>query len=194
MKEKTKYFTTQRLVLLALLTAIIVVLQVLAIMTRSLFPVFAISLVLIPIVVGAALCGTGAGGWLGLAFGFAVLISGDAAAFMAINPAGAIIVVLAKGMFAGLAAGAVYRAFAKKSRTLAAIAAAIICPIVNTGIFILGTYIFFLPTITQWGEGLGFSSATAYIFFGLVGVNFLVELVINLVLCPVIVRLIQYGE
>ena len=189
-----KRFDTRKLVLLALLTAIVVVLQVLAIVTRPLLPLFSISLVLLPITVGAALVGVYAGGWLGLAFGFAVLISGDAAPFMVIDPLGAVLVVLLKGMLAGLAAGAAYKLIAAKSKIAAAVTAAAVCPIVNTGIFVIGSYAFFLPTITEWAEALGFASGTAYIFFGMAGVNFLIELGLNLVLIPVIVRLIQYGQ
>ena len=189
-----KRFDTRKLVLLALLTAIVVVLQVLAIVTRPLLPLFSISLVLLPITVGGALVGVYAGGWLGLAFGFAVLISGDAAPFMAIDPLGTVLVVLLKGLLAGLAAGALYKLFAAKSKTAAAIIAAAVCPVVNTGIFVLGSYAFFLPTITSWGEAAGFASGTAYIFLGMVGINFLIELALNLILIPVIVRLIQYGQ
>ena len=192
--NKANSFDTRKLVLLALLTAIVVVLQILAIVTRPLLPLFSISLVLLPITVGAALVGVNAGGWLGLAFGLAVLISGDAAPFMVVNPLGTIFLVLFKGVFAGLAAGAVYKLLTARSRTVAVIVAAIICPIVNTGIFIVGVYAFFLPTITEWGAALGFASGTAYIFLGMVGVNFLIELGLNLVLIPVIVRLIQYGQ
>jgi len=192
--KNSNRFDTRKLVLLALLTAIVVVLQILAIVTRPLLPLFSISLVLMPITVGAALIGVSAGGWLGLAFGLAVLISGDALPFMTVNAPGAILVVLLKGLLAGLAAGGAYRLFADKSKTIAAIVAAAICPIVNTAIFIAGSYIFFLPTITEWGAALGFISGTAYIFFGMVGVNFLIELGLNLVLIPVIVRLIQYGQ
>ena len=187
-------FDTQKLVLLALLTAIVFVLQLLAILARPLFPLFTITLVLIPIIIGAALIGVYAGAWLGLAFGFAVLLSGDAAAFLAINVPGTILVVLFKGALAGLASGVVYSLIAKKGRTAAAIVSAAICPIVNTGIFVVGTYLFFLETIKEWGAGAGYENATAYIFLGLVGINFLVELGINIVLCPVIVRLIQYRQ
>ena len=189
-----KPFNTRKLVLLALLTAIIIVLQVLAIVTRPLFPTFSISLVLMPIVIGTALVGVYAGGWLGLAFGLAVLISGDAAPFMAINPAATIGVVLLKGMLAGLAAGAVYKLLERKSKIVAAIVAAIVCPIVNTGVFIIGSYMFFLPTITEWGAAAGAANATAYIFLVMAGINFLVEFGLNLVLCPTIVRLIQLGQ
>ena len=190
----SRSFDTRKLVLLALLTAIVVVLQVLAILARPLFPAFTITLVLMPIIVGAALVGVYAGCWLGLVFGFAVLISGDAAPFMAVNVLGTILVVLLKGALAGLAAGAVYALIAKKSKTAAAFVAAAVCPIVNTGIFVAGSYIFFLPTIKEWWGGADYSNVTAFIFLGMIGVNFLVELVLNLVLCPVIIRLVQYGQ
>ncbi|MCL2077155.1 MAG: ECF transporter S component [Oscillospiraceae bacterium] len=185
---------TLMLTQLGLLTAIVVILQILAIVMRPLFPLFTISLVLLPITVGAALIGVRAGGWLGLVFGASVLISGDANLFLAFNALGAVITVLVKGLLAGLAAGAVYKLLAQKGRTLAAAAAGIVCPIVNTGVFIIGSYLFFFPLITEWGEGAGFASSTAFIFMGLVGTNFLVELGLNLVLIPVIVRLIQYGQ
>jgi len=183
---------TQKLVLLAILTAIIVPLQIAAIATRALFPMFSITLVLVPIVIGAALIGVYAGAWLGLVFGFAVLISGDAAPFWAIDPIGTVTVVLLKGMLAGLAAGFVYKLIERINRTAAAISAAIICPFVNTGVFILGAYIFFIPTLTEWGAAIGYTNVTAYIFLVLVGLNFIVELMINLLLSPAIVRLIQY--
>jgi len=192
--KTAKPINTQKLVLLALLTAIVIILQILAILTKTLLPAFSISLVLMPIVIGAAIIGTYAGGWLGLAFGFAVLISGDAAAFMAINPAATIAVVLLKGSLAGLAAGAVYRMLAGKSKIIAAIASAIVAPVVNTAVFIIGSYLFFLPTLTQWGEAADAANVTAYIFLTLVGINFLIELGINLVLCPTIVSLIQIGQ
>ena len=190
MNKKT--FGTRQLVLLGMLTAIVAVLQFLGAFIR--FGPFSISLVLMPIAVGAALVGVWGGAWLGLAFGFVVLLSGDAAVFLAINPLGTVIVVLLKGVAAGLAAGFVYRVLAPKGRTVAAISAAAICPVANTGIFVIGTYVFFLPTITEWGMAAGFANATAFIFLGMIGGNFIVELVLNLILSPVIVRLIQYGQ
>ena len=190
--NRQKSFDTRKLVLLALLTAIVIVLQVLA----AILPIypFTLTLVLVPMVIGAALIGTSAGGWLGLVFGLAVMISGNANAFMAVNALGTVIVVLAKGALAGLAAGVVYRLFAAKNRTVAAVTAAVICPIVNTGIFIIGSYVFFLPTLEEWGAAAGFDNATAYIFIGMIGLNFIIELIVNIVLSPVIVRLVQYGQ
>jgi len=187
-----KHVNVRKLVLLALLTAIVVLLQFLGAFIR--FGPFSISLVLLPIAVGAALNGIYAGGWLGFVFGLVVLLSGDAGAFLIVDPAATIFVVLLKGTLAGLAAGAVYRLFSRISRTVAAIAAAAVCPIVNTGIFIIGSYVFFLPTLTEWGIEAGAANVTAYIFLFLITGNFLFELGLNLILSPTIVRLIQYGQ
>ena len=176
----------------AMFTAIVVVLQFLGAAIR--FGPFSISLVLIPIVVGAALYGPWVGAWLGFVFGLVVLLSGDAAAFMVISPLGTILTVLLKGTAAGCAAGALYRLLAAKNEWLAAIVAAIAAPVVNTGLFLVGCLLFFLPTITEWGTAAGFANVGSYMIFGLVGGNFLFEVLVNLILSPVIVRLIKLGQ
>ena len=187
-----KRISTRTLTGLALFTAIVVVLQLLGSFIR--FGPFSISLVLIPIVVGAALYGAWAGAWLGFVFGVTVLLSGDAAAFLVVNPLGAVPVVLLKGALAGLCAGLVYRLIAKKNETAAVICAAVTAPVVNTGIFLLGCLVFFMPTINEWAAGAGFASAGKFMIFGLVGGNFLFELLFNIVLSPVITRLIKIGK
>ncbi len=176
----------------AMFTAIVVVLQFLGAAIR--FGPFSISLVLIPIVVGAALYGPWVGAWLGFVFGLVVLLSGDAAAFMVISPLGTILTVLLKGTAAGCAAGVLYRLLAAKNEWLAAIVAAIAAPVVNTGLFLVGCLLFFLPTITEWGTAAGFANVGSYMIFGLVGGNFLFEVLVNLILSPVIVRLIKLGR
>lgn len=183
---------TKNIVGIGLFTAIVVVLQLFA-SGIKLGP-FSISLVLVPIVVGAAVYGWKAGAWLGFVFGAAVLLSGDAAAFLAVNIPGTVIVVLAKGTLSGLAAGIVYKLLDKANKTLAATVAAVTCPIVNTGVFLLGCLVFFMQTITEWGAAMGFENVGAYMIFGLTGANFLLELAINLVLVPVITRLIRVGK
>lgn len=180
------------LVGVALFTAIVVVLQALGGGIKA--GMFSISLVLVPIVVGAAVYGRFAGAWLGFVFGVAVLMSGDAAAFIAVDPMGTVLVVLAKGMLCGLAAGVVYKLLEKVNTWPAVIAAALICPVVNTGVFLIGCRLFFYDTVAAWGAGLGFESTAAYMFFGLAGFNFLIEVGVNLVLAPVITRLIRIGK
>lgn len=184
---------TKQLVGIGLFTAIVMVLQLLGGSIRV-FGMFSISLVLVPIVVGAAVYGWKAGAWLGFAFGVAVLMSGDAAAFLAVNPLATVLVVLVKGAACGLVSGLVYTALKRNHTLVAVIASAVVCPIVNTGIFLLGCQLFFLETISQWAAQLGFVSAGNYMIFGLAGANFLIELGVNLLLGPVIVRIIGYTK
>lgn len=180
---------TQVLVLGAILTALVVILQFMGSFIR--FGPFAISLVLIPIVIGAATCGVKIGTWLGFIFGVVVLISGDASAFLAVNVFGTIVTVLLKGAACGLASGLIYKLLEEYNRYLAVIAAAVVCPIVNTGVFLLGCVIFFMDTVAEWGAALGFGGTLEYMFLGLVGGNFLFELASNIILSPVIVRVLN---
>ena len=187
-----KHISTRTLTGVAIFTAIVVVLQFVSAAVR--FGPFSITLALIPIVVGAALYGPWAGAWLGFTFGMVVLLSGDAAPFMVVNPLGTILTVLLKGAGAGFLSGLVYKLLAKKNEWLGAILGAVAAPIANTGIFLLGCLLFFLPTITEWGTAAGFSSVGQYMIFGLVGGNFLVEMLTILVLSPVMLRLIKIGK
>ena len=180
---------TQVLVLGAILTALVVILQFMGSFIR--FGPFAISLVLIPIVIGAATCGVKIGTWLGFIFGVVVLISGVASACLAVNVFGTIVTVLLIGAACGVAAGLIYKLLEKYNRYLAVIAAAVVCPIVNTGVFLLGCVIFFMDTVAEWGAALGFGGTLEYMFLGLVGGNFLFELASNIILSPVIVRVLN---
>lgn len=200
---ENKKIDTRMLTGMALMTAVVVILQFLGAVIR--FGPFSISLVLIPIVVGAALYGPLAGAWLGFVFGMVVLLSGDAAAFLVVSPLGTILVVLLKGALAGFLAGLTYRALARSGKELslpvgekktwhadlAVVASAVVCPVVNTGVFLLGCLLFFLPTVSEWASAMGFESVGKYMIFGLVGGNFLFELLFDIIFCPVIVRLIK---
>ena len=183
---------TKSMVGVGLFTAIVVVLQFLGGGIK--FGMFSISLVLVPIVVGSAVYGCKAGGWLGFAFGAAVLLSGDAAAFLVINPLATVLVVLVKGITCGMMAGALYTVMERFSRTVAVFSAAVICPLVNTGVFLIGCKFFFLETVAAWGASLGYENVASYMFLGLAGGNFLIELGVNIILAPVIVRLIRIGK
>ena len=187
---ENKKISTQSLVLGAILTAIVVVLQFMGSFIK--FGPFSISLVLIPIVIGAATCGVSIGAWLGFVFGVVVLLSGDAAAFLAVNVVGTVVTVLLKGTLCGYLAGLTYKLLANKNKLLAVIASAVVCPIVNTGIFLLGCLVFFMDTITGWAATAGHGGGVVYyMIFVLVGANFLFELLVNIVVSPIIVRLLN---
>lgn len=214
-----KKMNTRDMVLAAILTALVVILQFLGAFIK--IGTFSISAVLIPIVIGAATCGIGIGAWLGFVFGVVVLLSGDAALFLAVDVPGTITTVLLKGTMCGLMAGVAYKYvlslmdklsrnrikrlcdkgalckeceapmlkyFSRNNKFIATMTAAIVCPIVNTGIFLLGCVVFFLPTVAEWAGG---QNVAQFMIVGFVGLNFLIEMGVNIVLSPVIVRLLN---
>ncbi len=190
---KLARFNTKKIAGLGLITAMVIVLQFVGSFIK--FGPFSISLVLIPIVVGAALYGWQSGIWLGLVFGVIVLISGDAAAFLAVNPLGTIVTVIIKGIAAGAASGAVYGLLKKVNKYFAVAVSAIVCPLANTGVFLIGCKLFFMPLITEWAAGAGFNDNVGlYMIVGLVGLNFVFEMLVNILLSPIILRLINLGS
>ena len=183
---------TQRLTGLALMTGIIIVLQIVASFIK--FGPFTITLALAPIIIGAALYGAGAGAYLGGVFGVVVFIACVAGWDMGGNilftarPLVTLILCVVKGALAGLAAGAVYRALAQRSPMAGSILAGIMCPVVNTGIFCLGLAGFYYDTLVAWAGG---TALVYYVITVLVGLNFLLEMAINLVLSSVLVRVVK---
>lgn len=118
------------------LAAIVAVLRLVGSAIR--FGPFSVSLVLIPIVLGAALYGWGMGCWPGLVFGAVVLLSGDAGLFLAADPGGAIVTVLSKGIACGAAAGLCCRWLHPRYPRLSILLSALAAPLVNTGVVLLG--------------------------------------------------------
>ena len=181
---------TKTLVLGSVMTALVIILQLIGTATTFFGP-FSTAVALIPIVIGAAMCGTAVGAWLGFIFGVVVLLSGGAALFLAFDIPGTIITVLLKGTACGLAAGLVYKLLEKFNRYLAVIAAAIVCPVVNTSVFLLGCFVFFMDSADAIASQLGMGVSGMALFWALAMGNFLLELGTNIVLSPVIVRVLS---
>ena len=198
--ENRRKMSTKTMVTGALLTALVVLLQFVSMAIRT--GTFSITLSLVPIVIGAVICGKGMGAWLGFVFGVTVLATGDAAPFMVVNALGTILTVLLKGTACGFVSGLVYeliaKAFSKNQKGVsygAAVFSALICPITNTGVFLLGCLAFFMDTLAVWGEGLGFGNNVGkYMIVGLVGTNFLIEMAVIIVFAPAIVRIIKVAS
>ena len=180
--------STEKMTLGAVLTALVIILQFAGAFIR--LGQFQVSLVLIPIVIGAATCGIGISAWLGFVFGAIVLLNGDAAFFLGINPFGTVVTVLLKGILAGLITAVCYKLLSKVNNTLAVFVSAAVCPIVNTGVFVLGCLVFFMPSIKEWAVSEGVN-AFKYIFAFLIGGNFIFEFITNMILSPVLVRLLS---
>ncbi|MBQ2736046.1 MAG: ECF transporter S component [Clostridia bacterium] len=180
---------TQRIVLMALFTALTAVLSYFGGFIK-IGGLASISLTLIPVVLGSALCGAKAGAWLGAVSGVVFFLTADAAFWFGLSIPGTVITVLVKGIAAGLAAGVVYKLLEKYNRYIAVLVSAVVCPIVNTGIFLLGCLIFFMDTVRGGaaGEGMG---VFGYLIVAFVGLNFVFELVVNIVLSPAILKIIN---
>lgn len=180
---KLKNAKINRMVSIAFLMALVLVMQMLS----SVIPAvggFSISLVLIPIVMGAVLYGPGAGMILGATFSAIVIVNcvtgadpGGAMVFQA-NPFLCIIVVLGKGILAGAAAGWMYKLLKGRNSHIAMLCAAIVCPLVNTGTFVICMMTFFKDVLAAWAGG---GDIIAYVLTGLVLCNFVPEMIINVV-------------
>lgn len=192
MKEKTL-----RLVQLGLLSGLIILLQ-----TVFVIPLpgsLTLSLVLVPIVVGAVLYGPGAGTLLGGVFGVLVAwmaVQGQLGLLtnmmVAYNPVLTVTICVLKGVAAGLAAGLIAKAF-RKRHFVGILLAAAAAPIVNTGIFVAGMLTVFKGVMMDFAGqiGMGDTSALYFAIVVLVGVNFIIEFGANLVLSPAIASIVN---
>lgn len=171
---KARSTDTRKLILLSLFTALVVVMQCIPIKIGT----FELALSVPIMIIGAAICGPFVGAWLGLVFSVVVLFLPGTAFFLSFHTLGTILTVIAKGTLAGLVAGVIYKALERKNRYLAAIVSAVSATATNTGLFLVGSLIFFEADI-----------ATVIGVF--ISLNFLIELAVNVALAPVAVRIIN---
>ena len=187
-----KGMSTEKMVLLALLCAIVAILSYFGGFIK-IGGLASISLTLVPVVLGAALCGPVAGAILGGVSGVVFFATADAVFWFGLSIPGTIITVMVKGILAGLAAGVVYKLLEKYNRYLAIMASAVVCPVVNTGIFLIGCLVFFIDTVSAGAIAEGISLG-AYLIIFFVGLNFVFELIVNVILSPAIARIIDVAK
>ena len=191
--EEKSFFTAKNVTILGVLTAIIVVLQIFG----SYFRIGTISLsfVLVPIVIGGILTGVIGGTILGFIFGVITLVMGIVGAdqftfiLFSDHPFLTILTCVIKGSAAGFMSGFVYKLLKDKNLTLSTFAASAVAPIVNTGLFIVGA--FCMADTLNSNFVTENSNVVYFIFIGCAGINFLIELAINLVLAPSICKIIK---
>ena len=186
--ERKRFFTSRNIAFLAVLLALVIVLQVFA----SAVPIGAtrISLTLIPIVLGAVLLGPLAGAFLGAAFGVVVIVvaltGGDPFTFTLFgdHPVLTVALCLIKGAAAGFVAGLLYKAIRKKNEYAAVLTASLAAPVVNTGLFILGAL---LMSNTLNANFVADGTTVMYfLVIGCAGINFIIEFIVNAVASPAI--------
>jgi len=137
------------------------------------------------------------GALLGAVFGVMVVIgcitgsdAGGAMVFQA-NPLLCILVVLGKGTLAGFLSGVVYALLKGRSKAAAMLAAAVVCPVVNTGTFLVCMAAFFMDVLAAWAGG---GNVLGYVLSGLVLCNFVPELVVNVLFSTAGTRILRTLE
>ncbi len=193
-----------QMVQLAVLTALVILLQALGSIIK--IGPLPLSLVLVPIVMGACLLGPKSGAFLGFVFGLITMIAGISGvdAFSNLlwlaNPVWFVILCLLKATMAGFGSGLIYKALEKplhqKSKLAQTVIASVSAPIINTGIFAVGMLLFFFDTMSELPsmspDAFGvYENAFQLLFLGLAGINFIGEFIVNLVLSPLIVRVLD---
>ena len=184
-QRKQNHEFVKKIVLIALFTALTTVFGFVKI------PIMGVTVKMdLPIlIIGAAILGPVAGAWLTVIPTVITFFTGEAALFMTYSPIGTLLTLLLKGILAGLCAGLVYKELSKKHPFGATVLASVVAPTVNSGVFLLGCYMFI------WEELLALAAANsvsiAVLMLGLVIINYILELILCVVVCPILMRVIR---
>ncbi len=183
----------QKLTTLAILTAIVIIFQLLGNFIH--IGPASLCLVLIPIAIGAILTGPKGGAFLGFVLGAITYFVGGmfgtdyfTTVLFQAQPIATAVICFGKGICAGLCTGLVYRAFEKKNKSLAVFLAAATTPIVNTGVFILGGLLLVYGTLSAnlANFDAGGQTVVYFLIIGCAGWNFIAEFIANIIVAPAI--------
>ncbi|MBO7345201.1 MAG: ECF transporter S component [Clostridia bacterium] len=180
----SKFFTTKNVALLGILTALLIVLNLLS----TVFKVITnVNLTLIPIVLGALLLGARGGLILGgisgvMTFLFGVLGVDPFTNILFVNsPVLTFLTCVVKITVAGGVAGWIYDLLKSKNKYLAVFVASALVPVINTSLFIIGALAMYDVIATNFSQDVLY-----FLVITCAGINFLIELAINLVVAPAI--------
>ena len=185
--NKKRHFNTRMIATTGMLLALEIVLQIIGnyVVIPGGFANLNFSLIFIAL--GAILYGPIVGGLLGLVSGILTLFSPSTmSVFFSISPAGTILACLLKTTVAGVVAGIISKLLKKNHDLLSSILASIVVPILNTGIFALFTIIFFKPLLA----GINPDSMAAALFLGLIGFNFIFEVIVTVIVAPSLYKIL----
>ena len=169
---------TKKITGLGLMTALVVVLQIISNYVQ-IGPV-SINLAIIPVVIGSIIYGPICGLLLGLVDGAIILSAPSTAFFLSYNAWATVLLCLLKTGIAGLVSGFMPKLI--KNEKIAVVVSSLIVPILNTGLFICGCLLFFMPLLS---ESLGIVNLGG-ILGVLIGVNFFIEFGVLVLLSPTI--------
>lgn len=185
---------TRKLTYFAVLTAITVVLQLVGNTVR--IGIVTLNFSLIPIVLAGIILGVWYGTALGTITGLIILFNngifgadGFTNVLFATDPVVIVLVCVLKTAVAGTVSALIFKALKKSNPYLAAFLASASVPVVNSGLFIVG-----MLCITGSLYEVGFiaegANAFVIIVIGFVGLNFVFEFAVNLIVAPAIYRVL----
>ena len=193
--NKNGFFSARRLTWLAVLSALVVVLQLWGSQIKILG--VSMNLSLVPIVLGAIMLGMWGGAILGFINGLVVLIAGITGMdpftnfLFGYHPILTSFTCIVKTTVAGVLSGLVYNFVKSKRKYLGTFLSSAIVPVVNTTIFILCALLMSNTVSMLMGDS---PSVIYFLVICCAGVNFLIELAVNLVIAPALYRVITAIE
>ncbi|MBR0189353.1 MAG: hypothetical protein IJQ23_03075 [Clostridia bacterium] len=185
----------KKLTYFSVLTALTVVLQLIGNTVR--IGVVTLNFSLIPIVLAAILLGVWYGTALGAITGLIILLhcgilgaDGFTNVLFATDPVIISLVCIVKTAAAGAVSALLFKLISKKSGFAATLVASGIVPVVNSGLFILGM-LCIIPSLRAAGFMAEGANAFSVIVIGFVGLNFVFEFALNLIVAPALYRVIN---
>lgn len=178
MKNRLKI---KRIVGVAILSALAVVLQLIANYMPSGSPVN-LNLALLVITIAGVVYGPFSGAIVGTIVGFVIIFAPSTSAFIGHNAFMTVVLCLLKTGLAGMCAGFLFKLIKRWSVPGGIVSASLIVPIVNTGLFLIGAMIFFLPV---YGDEIGTLIKLT------LTINFLIEFIMCAVLSPTLIYLVK---
>ena len=192
-----KKFNTKKMVQLAIFIAIIILMSFTPLGYLKLFTVD-ITLIVIPVAVGAITLGPTAGAILGFTFGMTSFVlsfsSALGAMMLDINPVFRFITCIIPRVLCGWLTGVIYVVLKKteKSSKIAVPAANLACPLFNTVFFMTAFMIFYYktPTIQNIATSLEVVNPILFVF-AFVGINALIEAVACFIIGAAVTKAVQ---
>ena len=185
----------KKLTYFAVLTALTVVLQLIGNTVR--IGVVTLNFSLIPIVLASILLGVWYGTALGAVTGLIILFNcgilgadGFTNVLFATDPVIIILVCVLKTALAGTVSALLFKWISKFNGFVATIVASGIVPVINSGLFILGMLLI-IPSLRAAGFIAEGANAFSVIVIGFVGLNFVFEFAVNVIVAPALYRVIN---
>ena len=194
--NKEKFFSARNVALLGILIGLVIVLQLFA----SAIPMFGITLnfSLIPIALAGIMLGVLGGTIVGFACGLVVFITmavlgqePSTAFLFQTNPVILTIVCVGKTTIAGAVSGLIHRLIAKRNKAVAVGVSSMIIPVINTGIYMLGIVLMKSSVAEFLGMNVSTASVVFAVVFGMIWLNFLLEVIINTIFAPTIYKIVK---